>query len=164
MNEQKFINQRNLIDVEALTVHNSKLYNKDFVIWSEEQALLLEERRYEELDVANLVEEIKNLGNNDKHSVKSNLRIVLLHLLKWQFQPSHRSNSWISSIVEHRQRIDELLEDSPSLNSYLEEVFKDIYPKAVKGAEKQTGLNRNTFPVDCPYTLSEVLDIDFFPS
>jgi len=138
-------------------------YEKDFVAWADEQLILLEQERFAELDLIHLIEEVRDLGSNDKHALKSNLRIVLLHLLKWQFQPSYRSNSWLSLIVEHRQRIEELLEKSPSLKPYLEEVLSKVYPKAVKGAEKQTGLEANTFPAECPYSLTEVLDLDFLP-
>lgn len=139
------------------------LHDQDFHLWIQQTVDMLEAQRWHEVDIENLIEEIKSMGSNDKHALKSNLRIVLLHLLKWQFQVAHRSNSWISSIVEHRQRIEELLEKSPSLKPYLEEVFPEVYPKAAKGAEKQTGLPTNTFPVDCPYTLQQVLDIDFLP-
>ena len=139
-------------------------YDKDFVAWSGEQAMLLEQERFSELDLINLIEEVRDLGSNDKHALRSNLRIVLLHLLKWQFQPSYRSNSWLSLIVEHRQRVEELIEKSPSLKSYLEAIFSEVYLKAVRGAAKQTGLlSASGFPDACPYTLAEVLDLDFLP-
>ncbi|WP_104548509.1 DUF29 family protein [Chroococcidiopsis sp. TS-821] len=55
-------------------------YDKDFVVWSSEQAMLLEQERFSELDLINLIEAIRNLGSNDKHALRSNLRIALLHL------------------------------------------------------------------------------------
>jgi len=137
------------------------LYDQDFYLWTQKVGQQLAAGKWDEIDIGNLIVEISDLGSNDKHALKSNLRIVLLHLLKWQFQPSYRSNSWLSSIVEHRQRIEELLEKSPSLKPYLEEVFDEVYLKAVKGAEKQTGIARSVFPDACPYTLSQVLDLDF---
>lgn len=140
-----------------------KVHEQDFYLWTKQTAELLEAGLWQEVDLTNLIAEIKNMGSNDKHALKSNLRILLIHLLKWQFQPAYRTNSWMSSIVEHRQRIEELLEKSPSLKPYLEEVFKEVYPKAAKGAEKQTGLSLNIFPVDCPYTLQQILDIDLLP-
>lgn len=139
------------------------LYNQDYYLWTELTAKHLEQKEFNELDLPNLIEEIKSMGSNDQHALKSNLRIVLLHLLKWQFQPTYRSNSWVSSIVEHRQRVEELLEKSPSLKPYLQEVFGEVYIKAIKGAAKQTGLPSTTFPIDCPYSLSEVLDLDYLP-
>ena len=139
------------------------LYEQDFYQWTQKTAKQLSQSQWDDLDTANLIAEIKSMGSNDKDALKSNLRIVLLHLLKWQFQPTYRSNSWLNSIVEHRQRIEELLEKSPSLKPYLAEVFPQVYPKAVRGAAKQTGLSDRIFPVECPYTLADVLDLDFLP-
>lgn len=142
----------------------NRLHEQDFYLWTEQTAHLLKTEQWQEIDLENLIYEIKSMGSNDQHALKSNLRIVLLHLLKWQFQPAYRSNSWLSSMIEHRQQIEELLEKSLSLKPYLEEVFGKVYIKAVKGAEKQTGLPSTLFPTDCPYSLQQVLDVDFIPS
>lgn len=161
--DQTKLSTQNYLTAEAVAGELLSLYEVDFAAWVDTQALLLEQGRYEKLDKANLIEEIRDLSRRERSALNNNLRIVLLHLLKWQFQSDCRSRSWKSSIVEHRQRIEQSLEESPSLKTYLENVFKDVYFRAVKKAEIETGLNRNTFPVDCPYTLAEILDVDFMP-
>ncbi len=94
------------------------LYQRDFRLWVEEQARLLRGSEFERLDTANLVEEIEDLGIAAKKAVKSNLVVVLLHLLKHQFQPRRRSRSWQASILEHRQRLRDDFRTSPSLRGY----------------------------------------------
>ncbi len=90
--------------------------------------------------------------------VKSNLVILLLHLLKWQYQPDRRSGSWAGSIVEHRRRINEILKDSPSLKPQLEKVLPEAYTDAVKQAAAETQLPADTFPSECKFTLSQIMD------
>lgn len=103
------------------------------------------------------------MGRSERRSLKSNLIIVLLHLLKWQYQPELRSGSWKGSIVEHRRRIREAVKDSPSLKPYIEEVFAECYLDAIEQASAETGLPEATFPQLCPYTSTEVLDSNFMP-
>ncbi len=103
------------------------------------------------------------MGRSDRRSLESNLVVVIMHLLKWQFQPECRSRSWKSSIVEHRRRIRNDLKDSPSLKPYLAEVFAECYWDAVESASVETGLPMEVFPQLCPYTSVEVLDSNFFP-
>jgi uncharacterized protein DUF29 len=97
------------------TTERSSLYERDFCLWLEQQVELLREGRLSELDVANLLEELESMGRNDKRAIKSNLAIVLLHLLKQQFQPQRPSRRWLDSILEHRQRLRDDLTESPSL-------------------------------------------------
>ena len=92
------------------------------------------------------------------------LIIVFLHLLKWQYQPQKRSGSWERSLIEHRRRIRKALKESPSLNSYLEEILLESYTEAVKQAKAETKLPISTFSSECPYQLSTIIDDDFLPS
>jgi hypothetical protein len=103
------------------------------------------------------------MGRRERQSLKSNLIVVLLHLLKWQFQPKRRSVSWEGSIVEHRRRIRDAIEDSLSLKPYLETIFDRSYKDAVKQAKAETGLPLETFREECPYELAEVVNDDFLP-
>lgn len=89
--------------------------------------------------------------------------VVLLHLLKWQHPSDRRSGSWEGSIIEHRRRIKKALKESPSLKPYLESIFAECYTEAVKQAKAETGLSFETFPVQCPYELAEVIDDEFLP-
>ena len=91
------------------------------------------------------------------------LVILLTHLLKWQYQPDLRSTSWAGSIVEHRHRILDEIEDSPSLARYPSEVFGRCYSAAREQAAAETALPRSVFPETSPYTVEQALDPDFLP-
>jgi hypothetical protein len=125
---------------DPLTEQRPSLYERDFCLWLKEQAELLREGALERLDVANLVEEIDDLGLGAKNAVTSNLVVVLLHLLKHQVQPRRRSRSWRASIVEHRQRLRDDLRTSPSLRGYAREVLEEAYSDARERAHAETGL------------------------
>ena len=144
-------------------IMNQTLYDKDYYLWLEETVGLLRERRLTELDVNNLIEEIEDMGRSEKKAVKSNLKILLCHLLKYKYQPEKCSNSWLSTIFEHRDRLEEDFTDSPSLKRYFEEVFEPCYQKARKQASIETGFPLETFPLNCPFTPEQVLDMDYLP-
>ena len=137
------------------------LYNKDYYQWLTHTAKLLKKKNFTQLDLENLIEEIESLGRSEKRAIKSNLIVVILHLLKWRYQPQIRSNSWKSSIREHRRRIQELLTDSPSLKNQVPNVLADCYLAAKKQAGDETGLSAVVFPDECPFSLAESLDEDF---
>ena len=120
-------------------------------------------RDYANVDWDNLIEEIEDVGRNERRSLESNLIVVLLHLLKWQYQPERRSGSWEGSIIEHRRRIKKALKESPSLQPYLESIFAESYVEAVKQAKAETGLPLEMFPLQCPYESVAVVDDEFLP-
>ncbi len=139
------------------------LYERDFCLWIEEQARLLRERRLEQLDIANLVEEIEDLGIGAKKAVENNLVVVLKHLLKYRFQPRRRSRSWLSSIAEHRRRLRRDLATSPSLRPYAREHFEECYRDSRHQALIETGLDPDSLPDAPPWSLKQALDPDFLP-
>jgi hypothetical protein len=139
------------------------LYERDFCLWVEEQARLLRERRLEQLDIANLVEEIEDLGIGEKKTVESNLVVVLKHLLKYRFQPGRRSRSWLSSIAEHRRRLRNDLKTSPSLRPFAREHLEECYQDSRRQALIETGLAPDALPIAAPWSLEQVLDPDFLP-
>ncbi len=139
------------------------LYETDYMQWIETTIEKLRSQDYANVDWENLIEEIEAMGRRDRQSLKSNLIVILLHLLKWEFQPEKRSGSWESSIIEHRRRVKDDLIDSPSLKPYLENIFAECYTQAVKQAKAETGLPLQTFPVQCPYELPQVIDDEFLP-
>lgn len=141
----------------------ANLYEYDFNLWVEATAQLLREGRLTELDVVNLLEEVESMGNSDKLALSSNLVVVLLHLLKWQYQPNKRTRSWEKSIAEHRRRIDDRFEISPSLKRYYVQIFDKCYRNARKQAKIETRLPLAHFPEICPFTSEQVLDEDFLP-
>jgi hypothetical protein len=103
------------------------------------------------------------LGRSDKRAVGSALKVVLEHLLKWQFQPDKRSSSWSDSIEEHRDRIARILEDSPSLATLPQEILKREYPRARLKVLRDTRLAPKGIPSTCPFTAEQVLDPEFRP-
>jgi Domain of unknown function DUF29 len=145
------------------TEERQSLYERDFHLWVEEQVRLLRQGALGRLDVGNLVEEIEGLGIGAKKAVKSNLVIVLLHLLKHEFQPKRRSRSWLDSILEHRHRLRDDFEESPSLRTHLEAVFPRAYADARARAIIQTGLPEGAFPRASPYSLEQTLDAKYLP-
>ncbi len=142
---------------------NTNIYDEDYYLWLENTAQLLNQGKLKELDLPNLIEEIESMGRKEKRSLYSNLKILLMHLLKYRYQPEKRSNSWRASIEEHRQRIQEAFEDSPSLKGYLHESFDKCYQDAKKLAGKETGLALDAFPCSCPFTQEEALNTEYLP-
>ncbi|MBE9239009.1 DUF29 domain-containing protein [Anabaena aphanizomenioides LEGE 00250] len=142
---------------------SSNLYNEDFYLWIETTAKQLKNGNFAEIDLENLIEEIESMGRSEKRALKSNLLILLMHLLKYKYQPDKRSNSWLSTIFEHRRRLKEELTESPSLKKYFSEVFSECYQDARKLASLETGLSIDTFSVDCPFTTDEILNQDYLP-
>ena len=103
------------------------------------------------------------MGASERRELYSRFLVLVHHLLKWQFQPEERSNSWRSTIVEQRDQLEILLGQSPSLRRLCEEALIDTYPRSLRKAVAETGLPTSTFPKDCPYTVQQVLAFDFFP-
>ncbi|MGK7875663.1 MAG: DUF29 domain-containing protein [Xenococcaceae cyanobacterium] len=150
-----------MTSTQIQTTSHQSLYDLDFIQWLDQAAELLEQGRFDELDLENLIEEVESLGRSEKNALKSNLSILLMHLLKWQYQADKRSNSWIRTIDEHRYRIQLSLESSPSLKNYYIEALDQSYASARKKAARETCLDISTFPTECPYTAEQVLDDDF---
>lgn len=141
-------------------------YDQDFYAWTQAQAKLLAEGKLDRLDLANLAEEIKSMGRSDKRQIKSHFVILVLHLLKYQFQPTMRSSGWAGSILEARRQIDLVMDDSPSLKPFFGDLVQDVrlYEQAVQKAALETGLPRDAFPHGIPYSADELLDDTFWPA
>ncbi|MGP1383167.1 MAG: DUF29 domain-containing protein [Thainema sp.] len=150
--------------VKGTEVNQFNLYHADYLKWIEATVEQLQRRDYASVDWENVIEEFKEMARRDRQALESNLVVVLTHLLKWQYQPQHRSGSWHGSTVEHRRRIRKLLRDSPSLKPYLTEVFAECYADAVEQTSAETELFADTFPESCPYSVVDVLDSRFLPS
>lgn len=138
-------------------------YEKDFYAWAIYNAELLKQGRISEIDLKNIAEELESMGKRDKRQIVNRLIVLLVHLLKWEFQKENRSGSWKGSIVEQRRRIIQLLEDSPSLNNELDNKLDYAYFEAVKQASIETGLDESVFPSKCPYSKEQLLDDVFYP-
>ena len=138
-------------------------YEKDFYAWLLSQATHLRARQWAALDIDNLAEEIEDLGRSERHALWSHLRILLLHLLKWAYQPERRSRSWRGSVTRARQNLARRLRQSPSLRPDLPEFMTEAYADARRLAADQTGLPLATFPETCPWSLDQLQDLDFLP-
>lgn len=149
--------------VTEVKMNQRVLYETDFVRWCETTAKQLRNQNYERVDWENLIEEIEDMSRRERKALKSNLIVVLLHLLKGQHQTEMRSGSWRGSIREHRRRVNDDLQDSPSLVSYVQEVLTLCYRNAREQTADETGLTIETFPLDCPYTIAQILNPEFLP-
>ena len=139
----------------------STLYNRDYCLWLEKTVQLLQDGQLDELDIPNLIEEIEDTGKSQKHALESNLTVVLMHLLKYKYQPDVRSNSWKATIREHRNRLKRAFRDSPRLRPYFTLVLDECYQDARGLAIDETGLSGTTFPAELPFTADEILDSEY---
>lgn len=137
-------------------------YDRDFYAWALESAHRLREGNLAGLDLQRIAEEIEDMGRAEKHALASHLKILILHLLKWRYQPALRSLSWQLSITNARDEIAELLEDSPSLIGKLPDILARRYPAARQGAILETGLPSATFPTECPLAVEQLLDPEYW--
>ena len=141
----------------------SRTYEADYVRWILDQTKSLREGAGDKLDLPNIAEELGDLGRSDRRAVASHLKNLILHLLKWQFQPQRRTQSWSLSIENARSELFELLTESPSLRAELSKVVAKSYLRARREAARETGLNLTDIPERCPYELLQLLDDEFLP-
>ena len=142
---------------------NRQLYDQDFHAWANEQVGLLRAGQLSEADIEHIAEEIESLGKSEKRELVSRLRVLLLHLLEWRFQPSRRGASWEGSIINTRDELDDHLRDNPSLKSQVTDTLEVAYRQAVVDAVTETILKKTIFPQTCPWTFDEIMDPTFYP-
>jgi hypothetical protein len=138
-------------------------YDKDFYAWTQAQAALLRAEKWAELDISNIAEELESLGRSERKELRAYLEGLVLHLLKWRYQPDYRGRSWRDSIEENRACIPEGLQENPSLRPQLPLLLEECYPRARRKAARQTRLPLATFPEVCLWTVDQVLDETFWP-
>lgn len=145
---------------------NKTLYEQDFYSWIQTTLQLLQERKFDQLDLENLIEEIDSMGKSERQGLKSRLVVLIEHLLKlkyWTNEKANNARGWRNTVVEQRRQILYTLEDSPSLKPFLEEIFLKSYQDARNDTLKKYQLPRTLFPEDSPFLLSDILDPDFIP-
>ena len=140
-----------------------QLYERDFYAWTVEQATALRSGQLRRVDLEHVAEEVEDMGKSQRRAVKSAATVILIHLLKYRYQPDHRSNSWRVTLREHRRRVRDDLADSPSLRPYTDRVFAECYRDARAAAADESGLSISTFPTMCPFTLEQAFDSVFLP-
>jgi hypothetical protein len=148
---------------DALKVPVPSLYETDLYAWSQDQSARLRAQASTAIDWEHVAEEIESVGESERSEIESRMAVLLLHLLKWQFQPEQRSGSWRSTMIEQRGRLAKRVRRSPSLKHYPAEVLAEEYGYARPKAASETGLPEATFPIRCPYTVAELFDLAFYP-
>ena len=140
-------------------------YDTDFYAWTQNQAAALAAGHVSELDLANLAEEIESLGKRDRRALESHLDVLVMHLLKWFYQPEGRQtgHSWRSTIRTQRRDIRRILRDSPSLRRQMQDMIDSDYQDVRLDASNETGLPLETFPESYPWTAEQVFDETFWP-
>ncbi|GAB4149554.1 MAG: DUF29 domain-containing protein [Cyanobacteria bacterium J069] len=144
-------------------MRKAALYDEDFLEWTQQQAEYLRKGYWAKLDVENLVEELEALGRSEQRELGSYLQVLLMHLLKCQYQPERRTKSWEDTLSNCRDKIQDCLEDTPSLRRFLEdpEWLEKYYRRACRETVKKTKKPAETFPAKFPYTLEQILDPNF---
>lgn len=138
-------------------------YEQDFHAWALENAAMLRKRRFAEIDVDNIAEELENMGRSERHELINRLAVLIAHLLKWKCQPERRGNSWRYTIEEQRRRIRRVLDENPSLNSRLDNAFESAYGDAILIAAREMDRDKRDLPSIILFTPQQALDNDFWP-
>lgn len=138
-------------------------HDEDFYGWAMANASLLKQGKYQEVDMDKIIEELEEMGINNKRAFVSHLAQLIFHLLKWQFQPDFRGRSWEGTIETQREELEELLKDSPSLKNKISENFPIAYKKAKSFIKKETPIDLKLLPSECPYTFEQLMEEAFFP-
>lgn len=141
----------------------SALYERDFHAWTGQQAALLRAGRISDIDLANLAEEIESMGRGERQELVDRLTVLVLHLLKWRFQPGRRGASWEATIKLQRRDIAKHLSENPSLKPFLPEATVDAYERGMLRAVAETRLREASFPIANPWTPEQMLDPAFLP-
>jgi hypothetical protein len=141
----------------------TSLYEQDYCLWLEQTVQQLQTGELNQLDIVALIEELEGMSNSEKTALESNLRILLMHLLKYCYQSNKRSNSWLFTIREHRKRLIKAFQKSPSLKPYYEAVFAECYQDGRELAADETGLPLGTFPDVSPFSPEDTLNSDYLP-
>ncbi|MBK5932108.1 hypothetical protein CCR82_16590 [Halochromatium salexigens] len=147
------------------------LYEQDYSAWAGANADLLRAGRFEDLDVEHLLEELSDMGKSEQRGLESRLRVLLAHLLKWQFQYAQLAErwrefdgrSWRNTIVHQRAELRILLRKYPGMQRMWPAAVHAAYVDARELAAAETGLPIDTFPRECPYADALLLDEHYLP-
>jgi len=142
---------------------SNTLYDQDFFAWANEQARLLRAGKLAEADIDHIAEEIESMGRAEKRELISRLSVLLLHLLKWQYQPARRGASWEVTIRNQRRALADHLMDNPSLKARFAEAVARAYEDARGEAYAETGLPEAMFPATCAWSADQIMASDFWP-
>ncbi|MEI6427868.1 MAG: DUF29 domain-containing protein [Pseudanabaena sp. ELA607] len=150
-----------MTEVVAEITKARSLYEQDILLWVEDTVTKLKAGDFQNLDIVNLIEEVESLGKQQKQELRNRLGTLIGHLLKWDYQPELRSKSWKATIREQRDEVYEILHDNPSLKPYLNEAIQKGFRKGINLVIKETPLDLPDLPQVIPYTIAQILDLDF---
>jgi hypothetical protein len=140
------------------------LYESDFYAWALETAQLIKAKQFDRIDVEHLAEEVESMGASERNALESRLIELMLHLLKWQFQPERKGRSWKLSIDKQRIGIDKVLKQNPSLKHQYQQRVDECYVYAKRYAAAETKRSVSSFPETCPYSVEQLFDFEFLPN
>ena len=140
------------------------LHDQDFYAWTQEQARLIKDNLLGKLDLIHLQEELISMGASERRELDSRLSVLLMHLLKWKYQPARQCKSWIRTIKIQRIEVIKHLKSNPSLRAVAGEYLLDAYDTAILKAAEETNLDDDVFPTSCEWTIDQVLDDNFYPN
>ncbi len=142
------------------------LYETDYQLWIAQILERLRSRDFENIDVENLIEEVESLGRSERHALSSYLMRLCEHLLKVKYWESERElclRGWSLEIRNFRIQIQEQLETSPSLKTFLQNVFPKQYSNGRKLFLDLSGLTSALIPEQPCFSLEQALDEDWLP-
>ena len=140
-------------------------YEGDIIAWANEQARLLREGLFSQLDIEHIAEEIEDVGKSEKRELASRMAVLLAYLLKWSRQPGKRTNSWQATINDQRKRVALAIRETPSQKAVMRDRDwqEDMWLDARSQARKETGLPEENLPDSCPWTTEQAMDENFWP-
>lgn len=138
-------------------------YETDIVAWAKEQAALLRAGKFSALDIEHIADEVEDVGKSEQRELANRMAVLLVHLLKWRYQPERRGKSWQGTLREQRKMIARRLAKTPSLKADVADPdwFQDIWSDAKAKTFEETSLE--DLPEDCPWSPAQILDMDFLP-
>ena len=142
---------------------STSLYETDFYAWTQLQARLIKEKQLAQVDLENIAEELESMGKSEKRELESRLVVLIMYLLKWQFQPKRRNKSWRSTINTQRDELERLIRLSPSLKHIIYESITRAYSSARYHFEDETSINKEILPDNCQYTFEQIMDKKYWP-
>lgn len=140
-------------------------YETDVIAWANEQAAFIRSGRFDLLDLEHIADEIEDVGKSERRELRNRMAVLLAHLLKWQFQPERRGNSWQRTIKTQRKEVASCITDTPSLKADVSnpEWWEKVWADTLTIATKETGFDFDAFPEECPWKYQEIVNLDFWP-
>ena len=139
---------------------DTELHNRDFNLWLEQISIAIKNRDTKNMDWEGLLEEIEDMTASQKRALRSYTKRLIEHILKlqyWHSEKEYNQKHWRKEVVNFRDSVNEILQDSPSLNNYLKENYQSWFNKSVKGMRQEINISEDNF-----IPLENIMDENFF--